>query len=122
MLPLEAGIIGVAAGLLAGMMGVGGGIVIIPGLVLLSGVGQHTAQGISLAAILVTGLVGSVVHYRQHFVRMPTVVAVAPAAVIFAFLAGTLATALNAEWLGRAFGLLQIAVGVRMLWPKRNSF
>lgn len=113
---LEAALVGIVAGLLAGIMGVGGGIVIIPGMVLLSGVGQHTAQGVSLAAIVVTGLVGSVVNYKQRFVRLRTVAAVAPAALLFAFLGGTLATTLEPERLARAFGVFQIGVGVWLVW------
>lgn len=116
MLPVESVFIGVGAGLLAGMMGVGGGIVIIPGLVLLSGIGQHTAQGVSLAVIVVTGLVGTVVNHRQRFVHFRTVLAIAPAAVVFAFLGGTLATALEPERLARAFGLFQIGVGAWLFW------
>lgn len=120
---LEAVFIGVGAGLLAGIMGVGGGIVIIPGLVLLSGVGQHTAQAVSLAAIVATGVVGSVVNYRQRLVRLRTVIEVAPVALVFAFLGGTLATALEPERLARAFGLFQIGVGLWLVWNrgKRNA-
>ncbi|MBI2866565.1 MAG: sulfite exporter TauE/SafE family protein [Chloroflexi bacterium] len=113
-MPLEAALIGLTAGVLAGVMGVGGGLIMIPGLVLISGVGQHTAQGVSLAVIVVTGLVGSFINLRQHQVRLGIVAAVAPAAAISAFLAGALATRLEADWLTRVFGLFLLAVGIRM--------
>ena len=45
-------LIGIAAGFLGGMVGVGGGIIIVPALVLLLGISQHNAQGISLAMML----------------------------------------------------------------------
>ncbi|MBI2918890.1 MAG: sulfite exporter TauE/SafE family protein [Chloroflexi bacterium] len=118
---IEGVLIGIGAGLLAGIMGVGGGIVIIPGLVLLGDVGQHTAQGVSLAVIVVTGVAGSVVNYRQRFIKLRTVVGVAPVALLFALLGGILATALEPERLARAFGLFQIGVGVWLVWGRGNK-
>ena len=47
-------LLGVVAGAMAGLFGVGGGIVLVPGLVLLAGLGQHQAHATSLAAIIVT--------------------------------------------------------------------
>ena len=57
-------LIGVTAGILAGMVGVGGGIVIVPALVYLFGMDQHTAQGTSLAVLLPpTGLFAFLRYY-----------------------------------------------------------
>src|SRR5204862_3594901 len=64
--------IGVAAGIVSGLFGVGGAIVIIPGLVLLLGMSQHAANGTSLAALLLpVGLLGTLEYYRRGEVNLP---------------------------------------------------
>lgn len=60
---IEAALIGVAAGVLAGMLGIGGGALFVPGLVLIIGLGQVDAEATSLAAMVPVALVGA---YRQH--------------------------------------------------------
>ena len=57
--------IGLAAGFLAGLLGIGGGILIVPALVLLLGFDQHLAQGTSLVVIIPAALAGSWTHYRR---------------------------------------------------------
>ncbi|HUK63856.1 MAG TPA: sulfite exporter TauE/SafE family protein, partial [Dongiaceae bacterium] len=61
---VDAGL-GLAVGLLAGFMGVGGGVLAVPAFVLLFGMDQPTAQGTSLAVILVTAPAGALQHHRQ---------------------------------------------------------
>ena len=57
--------IGVVAGVAAGMFGIGGGLIIVPALVLLYGLSQHAAVGTSLGAILLpVGALGAWVYYR----------------------------------------------------------
>lgn len=58
-------LVGVVAGLLAGLLGIGGGIVIVPGLVLLAGVDLTTAQGTSLLVVLITAATASVTTVRS---------------------------------------------------------
>ncbi len=60
---IEAALIGVAAGVLAGMLGIGGGALFVPGLVLIIGLGQVDAEATSLAAMVPVALVGA---YRQN--------------------------------------------------------
>jgi len=113
--------LGLGAGLLAGMLGVGGGLVLVPGMVLLLTVEQHTAQGVSLAVITVTALAGAVTHYRQHNLVLEVVLAIAPAAALFGFLGGTVANLIDASLLRRIFGSLTILLGVLLLsggWPR----
>ena len=113
--------IGLGAGLLAGMLGVGGGLVLVPGMVLLLNVEQHTAQGVSLAVITVTALAGAVTHYRQQNVVLKVVLGIAPAAVLFGFLGGIVANLIDASLLRRIFGSLTILLGVLLLsggWPR----
>lgn len=107
--------IGLLAGILGGMLGVGGGVILIPGMVFLMGVEQHTAQGVSLAVISVMALVGTVTHYRQENVRLEVALWIIPAAVIFSFLGGMVANMLDASFLRNLVGGFIIIVGIFMM-------
>ena len=118
---LTATAIGLLAGLSAGMLGIGGGFVMVPGMVLLLSVDQHTAQGVSLAVITLTALVGAITHYRQRNLRLGLVVWLAPAAALFGFLGSMVADVIDASLLRRIFGIVTIAVGIYMFagsWPR----
>jgi len=73
--------LGLGTGLVGGLMGLGGGTLLVPALVLLVGLDQHLAQGVSLAVVAITSLVGAITHHRQGTVRLQTVAWVAPGAV-----------------------------------------
>jgi len=107
--------IGLLAGILGGMLGVGGGVILIPGMVFLMGVEQHTAQGVSLAVISLMALVGTVTHYRQENVRLKVALWIIPAAVIFSFLGGMVANMLDASFLRNLVGGFIIIVGFFMM-------
>jgi uncharacterized membrane protein YfcA len=116
--------IGLLAGILGGMLGVGGGVVLVPGMVLLIGLEQHTAQGISLAVITLMALVGTITHYRQENVRLKVALWIIPAAIIFSFLGGTVANILDASLLRQLVGGLAIIIGFVMLssgWRDRGD-
>src|SRR5205823_2020581 len=69
---LLVGVIGLVAGVVSGLFGVGGAIVIIPGLVLVARLPQHTANGTSLAALLLpVGLLGALEYHRRGQVNVP---------------------------------------------------
>lgn len=117
--------IGLLAGLVAGMLGVGGGVILIPGMVLLMGVEQHLAQGVSLAVITVMALVGAITHYRRHNVRLRVAIWIAPAAVVFSFVGAMVADKLDASLLRQIVGGVIIVVGLFMVtrgwWGKQES-
>ena len=107
--------IGLLAGILGGMLGIGGGVILIPGMVFLLDVEQHTAQGVSLAVISLMALVGTVTHYRQENVRLKVALWIIPAAVIFSFLGGMVADMLDASFLRSLVGGFIIIVGFFMV-------
>jgi len=113
--------VGLIAGLISGMLGVGGGTISIPAMVLLLGVEQHTAQGVSLGAMLFTALVGAFIHYRQGNVKMSMVFLIAPSAVAFSLLGAWAAGQVTAEWLTRAFAIFLLIIGCRMLLFNRGG-
>jgi uncharacterized membrane protein YfcA len=116
--------IGLLAGTMGGMLGVGGGVILIPGMVFLLDVEQHTAQGVSLSVISAMALVGTVTHYRQENVRLKVALWIIPAAVIFSFVGGMVADMLDASILRQLVGGVIIMVGVLMLsggWRGRGG-
>lgn len=106
---LIAGFIGGFAG---GLLGVGGGIIYVPAMVLLLDESQHVAQGVSLGAIIATGIVGGVTHLRRGNVDVETAIGVAPAAVIAGFGGAMVADLLDAEVLRRIFAVIVLYFGI----------
>ena len=108
--------IGFAAGIVSGLFGVGGAIVIIPGLVLLLGMSQHAANGTSLAALLLpVGLLGTIEYYRRGQVNVPYAVVIAAGLLLGALIGVRLAGMLSDLTLRRAFGAFLLVVAVRLL-------
>ena len=110
-------LLGLLGGVVAGAFGVGGAILIVPGLVLLAKLPQHTAHGTSLAALLLpVGLLGALEYYRRGHVNIPYAVVIAGGLFIGALLGAKLALGLPEVALRRAFGVFLLLVSVRLLW------
>ncbi len=107
--------LGSLTGILAGYMGVGGGAIIVPALVLLRGLEQHLAQGTSLAVIVVTAPVAAVEHARHGNLAARWIVPVAAGAVIGGPLGAALAQSLSHAVLARAFALF-LLVNAALTW------
>jgi len=106
-------VLGLSAGVLAGMFGVGGGILFVPTLVAL-GLGQLEAQGTSLLAILPTVLVGAWNQRRYGNLRVRTAVVVGISSVVGVEIGARLVTALPETTLRRLFAVLLFAVAVQL--------
>ncbi len=109
---------GMAAGLLSGMFGIGGGVIIIPILVLLMGFGQHEANATSLVALLLpVGLLGVLEYYRAGKISTENIwlgLCIALGLFIGALLGAKLATELPGDLLRKLFSLFLGIVAVRM--------
>ncbi len=114
-------VIGFLAGLCAGALGVGGGALIIPGLVLLLGVEQHTAQGVALAVIPFAAVAGTLAHLRQRNVHLGLVARIAPVAMVAALLGAWIAGIIAARFLSIGFGLLLLLIGSKMILSKEEK-
>ena len=109
-------LLGLAGGVVAGMFGVGGAILIVPGLVLLAKVPQHTAHGTSLAALLLpVGLLGALEYYRRGHVNIPFAVLLAVGLFLGAFLGAKLALTVPEVLLRRGFGAFLLLVSAKLL-------
>lgn len=107
--------IGLAAGLFSALFGVGGGIVVVPLLVLAAGFGQRPATGTSLAAIGIIALVGTISYaVRGHVEAGPAALVGIPAAV-GAVAGAALQQRLATRTLTIAFAALLAVIGIRLL-------
>ena len=111
-------LIGLAAGLLAGLLGVGGGILMVPAMVLLLGFDQHVAQGTSLLVIIPAAVTGSYTHYRNGHVVMREAMILAIGGIIGAAVGALFALSIPEDLLQRMFAGLLLVVGLRMLLPR----
>jgi len=110
-----AGLIGLVGGVLSGLFGIGGGLVIVPGLILFLGMTTKQAAGTSLAALLLpVGILGAMEYWRAGYIDVKFAILVAVGILIGAFFGARLAVGLPNELLQRMFGVLLIVVGVRL--------
>ena len=114
---LIVGGIGLLAGVLSGLFGIGGGIVIVPLLILLVGFTTTQAAGTSLAALLLpVGALGALEYWRGDFVDLGFAAVLAAGLLIGAYLGARLGISLPVETVQRAFGVLLVVVGVRFIF------
>ncbi len=110
-------VLGVCAGVVSGMLGVGSGTVIIPALVLLLSIPQKSAQGMCLAAMIPMVAVGAL-RYKLNpdiDVNMMHAALIAAGGVVGAFVGVEIAARLPGSVLRRVFACFIIVVGLRML-------
>ena len=108
--------IGLSAGFLSGVFGIGGGVVIVPALIYLAGFRQHLATGTSLAVLLPPVGVAAVVEYYRHGnVNFYAAVVIAVTVTIGAFGGAVLANRLAGPYLRLAFGVFVVALGLSLI-------
>ena len=108
--------VGAVAGILSGLFGVGGGILMVPAMVILLGFDQHRAQATSLAAIVPIAAVGAFVFGRADSVNLVAAVVLAAGSLIGVQAGARLMHRLSAERLARIFGIFLVIVAVTMLF------
>jgi uncharacterized membrane protein YfcA len=110
-------VIGVAAGLLSGLFGIGGGVVVMPALIYFAGFDQHRATGTSLAILLPPIGLGAVIEYYRHgAVDIRAAMIVAAAILISAWVSALIANRMPSSYLRLAFGAFVIVVGLAMVF------
>jgi uncharacterized protein len=113
--PLLLAAIGLGAGILSGLFGVGGGIIMVPAMVLLAAVAQHRASATSLAAIVPIALVGAFIFGRADSVDVPAAVVLTAGSLIGVQVGTRLMARMGADRLRIGFALFMIAIAISML-------
>jgi hypothetical protein len=111
--------IGFVGGGLGAMLGIGGGAIFVPGLVILLGTEQATAQGVSLVAIVATAAVATTQHARNDNVDFRTAAWIIPAAIAFGAGGAAVATQLPQGTLRLIFGVLLLILAARLMYTSR---
>ena len=113
--------IGLTAGLLAGLLGIGGGLLMVPAMVLIVGLDQHVAEGTSLLVIIPAAALGSFTHYRHGRLALRDAAALALGGVLGAAVGSVTALSLDDQLLRKLFAILILAVAVRLLMTRRSA-
>ncbi|MBX7109169.1 MAG: sulfite exporter TauE/SafE family protein [Chitinophagales bacterium] len=111
-------VIGIFAGVFSGFIGIGGGLIVVPCLVLFMGMEQHAAQGTSLAMMLPPiGVMAVLNYYKAGQVDFKVAAILCISFVAGSFFGSKLAISLSAEQIKKAFGVIIILIGLKMiLW------
>lgn len=112
-------LLGLAAGTISGLFGVGGAVIIIPALVFFFKMSQHMAQGTSLALMLPPiGLFAVMMYYKQGHVDLKVAAIICVGFVLGTILGSKYATSLSETNLSRAFGVLLFIISIKMIIGK----
>ena len=108
--------IGLFAGVVSGLFGVGGGLVIVPALIYIAGFSQHRATGTSLAVLLPPiGLIATVEYYRHGNVDFRAAMIIAGMLLVGAWIGAFFANKISGPHLRLSFGIFICAMGVYLI-------
>lgn len=112
-------LLGLAAGILSGLVGIGGGILFVPALVFLFGFSQQQAQGTTLALLVPPiGLLAAWTYYQHGFVDLKVAAFIAAGFIVGSLLGARYAIGISNDMLGKIFGVFLVAVGLKMIFGK----
>ena len=112
-------LLGLIAGTLSGLIGIGGGTIIVPALVFLFGFSQHLAQGTTLALLVPPiGILAAWTYYRQGFVDLEIAAYICVGFFFGGMLGAKLATGLSNVVLERIFGVALLLIALKMILAK----
>jgi len=112
-------VIGIITGVMAGMLGIGGAIIMIPALVFLLGISQQTAQGTSLAVMLPpVGIIAAYNYYKAGQVNIRFAIILAVFFLVGSYFGSKLALTIPQNVLKKIFGILLLLVAAKMLLSK----
>lgn len=111
--------IGIVTGVMAGMLGIGGAIIMVPSLVYIMGLGQQAAQGTSLAVMLPPiGIIAAYNYYKAGQVNIKFAVILAVFFIVGSYFGSKLSLSLPESTLRKIFGILLLTVALKMLLTK----
>jgi len=112
-------IIGLLAGILSGLVGIGGGILMIPLLIIFLGLTQHQAQGTALFAMLPPiGILAAINYYKEGLVKWEYAIVIAFTFVIGGYLGSKLSFSLPPQTVKRIFGIIMLLGAIKLISTK----
>jgi uncharacterized membrane protein YfcA len=112
-------VLGLGAGTLSGLIGIGGGVVIVPALVFLFKFTQHRAEGTTLALLIPpVGILAVLPYFKQGNVDVRAALYICVGFLFGGLLGGHLANGLSNVALQRVFGFALLIIGLKMLWGR----
>ena len=112
-------VIGLLAGILSGLVGVGGGIVMIPLLIIFLGLTQHQAQGTALFAMLPPiGILAAMNYYKEGFVKWEYAAVIALTFVVGGYFGSKLAISLPNQTVRKVFGVIMLIGAIKLIFSK----
>lgn len=111
--------VGLVAGFLSGMVGIGGGIIIVPVLVYFLNYTQHQAQGTTLFMFLLPiGILGVINYHKAGYVEFKTAFIIATTFVLGSYLGSKLAISIDQKTVKQIFGVIIVVLGIKMIFWK----
>jgi uncharacterized membrane protein YfcA len=112
-------LLGLVAGTLSGLIGIGGGTIIVPALVFLFGMPQHQAQGTTLALLVPPiGILAAWTYYKGGYVDLPIAALICTGFLFGGLLGAKFATSLSNIVLERIFGIALLLISLKMIFAK----
>jgi len=112
-------LLGLTAGTLSGLIGIGGGVIIVPALIFLFGFSQHAAQGTTLALLVPPiGILAALEYYREGHVDLKVAALVCAGFFIGGLIGARIAGQMSSTALERLFGIMIILIGLKMTFAK----
>ncbi|MGE5432942.1 MAG: TSUP family transporter [Syntrophomonadaceae bacterium] len=112
-------LLGLTAGVLSGLVGIGGGILIVPSLVLLFGMTQHQAQGTSLAVLIPpVGILAAMTYYKQGMIDLRVAGLICAGFVVGALFGAKISISLSDAVMKKVFGAVLFLISLKMLFNK----
>ena len=112
-------VIGFLAGILSGLVGVGGGILMIPLLIMFFGLTQHQAQGIALFAMLPPiGILAAMNYYKEGFVKWEYAAVIALTFVVGGYFGSKLSISLPDQTVRRVFGVVMLIGAIKLIFSE----
>ncbi|MCK5824940.1 MAG: sulfite exporter TauE/SafE family protein [Ichthyobacteriaceae bacterium] len=111
--------IGIIAGLVSGLVGVGGGIIIVPMLVFVMGLSQLEAQGTSIATMIPPiGLAAAIGYYHEGYINWKYAAVISLTFLIGSYFGSKVALSIDPKYLKKGFGVLMIVIAIKMIMSK----
>jgi hypothetical protein len=112
-------VLGLVAGVISGLIGIGGGVILVPALIFLFGFSQHMAQGTTLALLVPPiGLLAAWTYYRHGYVNTEVAALICLGFFFGGLIGAKIATDLPNIFLERLFGVLLLLIALKMIFAR----